>query len=95
MAFFYAYLILSQIYELIPKRQKKMEKYNKNYASEYEKLTRKNQRVLKTRITEAFGFSNSNSCYYIISGRKTTFSKLEFDFLNSLFNDLFQKQLMN
>ena len=72
-----------------------MERFNKNFASDYEKLTRKNQRVFRAKVTEAFGFTNCNSCYYIISGKKKTFTKLEFDFINSLFEDLFQKQLMN
>ena len=72
-----------------------MEKYNKNFASDYEKLTRRNQRVLKAKLSEAFGFTNSASCYYIISGKKQRFTKLEFEFITSLFEDLFQKQMMN
>lgn len=72
-----------------------MEKFNKNFAADYEKLTRKNQRIFRAKVTEAFGFTNSNSCYYIISGKKQGFTKLEYEFISSLFEDLFQKQMMN
>lgn len=62
-----------------------------DFSEQYELLTPKNQKRLRSQLSEKFGWKSRNSIYNTLRG-KTSISEIEKNYIDNLFIDYFRKQ---